>query len=141
MNVYAKLAFDALKSLRYKHLHIALDGALDGEMVSRVDFNGVNENSVTPVKGYLARQTALTSMPALPDNLPALRFDRERKALYINGLYRHGFLLTPTIVEEVLGLLSIEGQPSGCWPSLWQNYAETSADILTSNESQTCLSL
>ena len=56
MNVYAKLAFDALKSLRYKHLHIALDGALDGEMVSRVDFNGVNENSVTPVKGYLARQ-------------------------------------------------------------------------------------
>jgi glycine oxidase len=79
--------------------------------------------------------------PALPDNLPALRFDRERKALYINGLYRHGFLLTPTIVEEVLGLLSIEGQPSGCWPSLWQNYAETSADIQTSNESQTCLSL
>jgi len=79
--------------------------------------------------------------PALPDNLPALRFDRERKALYINGLYRHGFLLTPTIVEEVLGLLSIEGRPSGCWPSLWQNCAETSADIQTSNESQTCLSL
>jgi glycine oxidase len=79
--------------------------------------------------------------PALPDNLPALRFDRERKALYINGLYRHGFLLTPTIVEEVLGLLSIEGQPSGCWPSLWQNHAETSADIQTSNGSQTCLSL
>jgi glycine oxidase len=79
--------------------------------------------------------------PALPDNLPALRFDRERKALYINGLYRHGFLLTPTIVEQVLGLLSIEGQPSGCWPSLWQNYAETSADMQTSNESQTCLSL
>ena len=79
--------------------------------------------------------------PALPDNLPALRFDRERKALYINGLYRHGFLLTPTIVEEVLGGLSIEGQPSGLWPSLWQNYVETSADIQTSNESQTCLSL
>jgi glycine oxidase len=79
--------------------------------------------------------------PALPDNLPALRFDRERKALYINGLYRHGFLLTPTIVEDVLGLLSIEGRPSGCWPSLWQNCAETSADIQTSNESQTCLSL
>jgi glycine oxidase len=79
--------------------------------------------------------------PALPDNLPALRIDRERKALYINGLYRHGFLLTPTIVEEVLGLLSIEGQPSGCWPSLWENYAETVADIQTSNESQQCLSL
>jgi len=79
--------------------------------------------------------------PALPDNLPALRFDRERKALYINGLYRHGFLLTPTIVEEVLGLLSIEGRPSGCWPSLRQTHAETSADTRTSNESQICLSL
>lgn len=79
--------------------------------------------------------------PALPDNLPSLHFDRERKVLHINGLYRHGFLLTPTIVEEVLGLLSIEGQPSGCRPSLWQNCGETSADIQTSNESQTCLSL
>ena len=79
--------------------------------------------------------------PALPDNLPALRFDRERKALYINGLYRHGFLLTPTIVEEVLGLLSIEGRPSGCWPSLRQTHAETSADTHTSNESPICLSL
>jgi len=79
--------------------------------------------------------------PALPDNLPALRLDRERKTLYINGLYRHGFLLTPTIVEEVLGLLLIEGQPSGCWPSLWQNNAETPVDFQTSNEDQQCLSL
>jgi glycine oxidase len=78
--------------------------------------------------------------PALPDNLPSLHFDRERNVLHINGLHRHGFLLTPTIVEEVLGLLSIEGQPSGCWPSLWQSYAETSADTQPSNESQTCLS-
>jgi glycine oxidase len=79
--------------------------------------------------------------PAFPDNLPALRFDRERKALYINGLYRHGYLLTPTIVEEVLGFLAGEGQPSGWWPCLWQNHAEASAGIQTSNESQTCLSL
>jgi glycine oxidase len=43
--------------------------------------------------------------PALPDNAPAVRFDRERNALSINGLYRHGFLLTPAIVEDVLALL------------------------------------
>ena len=30
------------------------------------------------------------------------------RSCYINGLYRHGFLLTPTIVEEVLALLSAE---------------------------------
>src|SRR5258708_8605053 len=49
--------------------------------------------------------------PALPNNLPAIQFDHEQKVLRINGLYRHGFLLTPTIVEEVLGLLS--GRSSG----------------------------
>jgi glycine oxidase len=43
--------------------------------------------------------------PALPDNVPAIRFDRKRNVLSINGLYRHGFLLTPAIVEEVLALL------------------------------------
>jgi glycine oxidase len=61
--------------------------------------------------------------PALPDNLPALHFDRERKVLYVNGLYRHGFLLTPTIVQEVLALLSVQ-EPSahvGRWPCLRQN--------------------
>ena len=49
--------------------------------------------------------------PALPDHAPAIRFDRQRKTLHINGLYRHGFLLTPAIVEQVLGLLSL-GEPS-----------------------------
>ena len=46
--------------------------------------------------------------PALPDNAPAIHFDRQRRVLHINGLYRHGFLLTPTIVENVLGLLSLQ---------------------------------
>jgi glycine oxidase len=61
--------------------------------------------------------------PALPDNLPALRFDQERKVLYVNGLYRHGFLLTPTVVEEVLALLSVQesSAPVGRWECLRQN--------------------
>lgn len=61
--------------------------------------------------------------PALPDNLPALQFDHERRVLHVNGLYRHGFLLTPTVVEEVLALLSVQGSsaPNGRWPCLRQN--------------------
>ena len=57
--------------------------------------------------------------PAFPDNLPAIRFDRERRVLRINGLYRHGFLLTPTVVEDVLVLLSLQ-PPTRVegWPSL-----------------------
>jgi len=78
--------------------------------------------------------------PALPDNLPALRFDQERKALYINGLYRHGFLLTPTIVEEVLALLSLVGESAGRWPCLRVNSSVTlSADIQDSCEISACL--
>jgi glycine oxidase len=65
--------------------------------------------------------------PALPDNSPAIHFDRERKALYINGLYRHGFLLTPTIVEEALALLSLQkpSAPVGRWPCLGADPSET----------------
>jgi glycine oxidase len=65
--------------------------------------------------------------PALPDNLPALHFDHERKVLYVNGLYRHGFLLTPTVVEEVLALLSVQesSAPVGNWPCLRPNLPAT----------------
>lgn len=56
MNVYAKLAFDALKSIRYDRLTIELNGALDGEIVSQIDFNGINEAPLSPPKSYIARQ-------------------------------------------------------------------------------------
>jgi glycine oxidase len=58
--------------------------------------------------------------PALPDNLPGLHFDSNQKTLRINGLHRHGFLLTPTVVEEVLTLLSRPQPSMGFteWPCL-----------------------
>jgi glycine oxidase len=63
--------------------------------------------------------------PALPDNAPAIHFDRQRKVARINGLYRHGFLLTPTIVETVLALLSLqESTEVDCWPCLRDNASE-----------------
>jgi len=37
--------------------------------------------------------------PAFPDNLPAVR--QEGRVLYANGLYRHGFLLAPSLAHEV----------------------------------------
>lgn len=76
--------------------------------------------------------------PALPGNLPAIQFDREQKVLRINGLYRHGFLLTPTIVEEVLGLLS--GRSSGRWRCLDVNCSAAVYGSLNSHEMQPCLS-
>jgi glycine oxidase len=77
--------------------------------------------------------------PALPDNLPALRFDHNRRILCINGLYRHGFLLTPAVVEEVLGLLL--GQSSGRWPCLDVNYSGVLfGSVNHSRDMHTCLS-
>ena len=38
------LAFDALKSLRYTRLEITLDGALDGEFLTRIDMDGLARN-------------------------------------------------------------------------------------------------
>ncbi len=57
--------------------------------------------------------------PALPDNRPAFRYDRERRILRINGLYRHGFLLSPTIVEEALAFFAARSEGRiGPWPCL-----------------------
>jgi glycine oxidase len=45
--------------------------------------------------------------PALPDNLPALRWLAPRK-LQLNGLYRHGFLIAPALLDVALQLMDDE---------------------------------
>ena len=58
--------------------------------------------------------------PALPDNRPAFFYRHGERLLRINGLYRHGFLLSPAIVEEALPLLSGQWKEScaGRWSCL-----------------------
>jgi hypothetical protein len=55
VGVMGKIAFDALKNLQYKCLTILMDGALDGEMVTNVVFNGVNRNQLGGAPGGIAR--------------------------------------------------------------------------------------
>lgn len=50
---FGNMAFDALKSVRYRNLAIELNGSLDGEIVSRVIFTGTNEAPVAVRKGLL----------------------------------------------------------------------------------------
>jgi translocation and assembly module TamB len=53
---FAKLAFDALKSIRYRNLRLELNGALDGEMVTLVRFDGVNQLPITQNKNFFLKQ-------------------------------------------------------------------------------------
>lgn len=48
--------------------------------------------------------------PAFPDNLPRVR--RIGGRLYVNGLYRHGFLLAPALAREVAGQVLAGGGSS-----------------------------
>ena len=56
LGTMGKLAFDALKKIRYQSLSITLDGRLDGEIVSGVKFDGVRQ--ATGDKSMVARMIA-----------------------------------------------------------------------------------
>lgn len=61
LGMFGRLAFDALKSMRYDSLAIELDGRLDGELISRVLFDGTNETPKEAKRGGLLGQ--LTGLP------------------------------------------------------------------------------
>lgn len=46
--------------------------------------------------------------PAFPDNLP--RITRQDDTLHVNGLFRHGFLLSPSVSRQVAGLVLGDNQ-------------------------------
>ena len=55
LGTMGRMAFDALKNLQYKCLSILMDGALDGEMVTNVVFNGVNRGRLGDTPEGIAR--------------------------------------------------------------------------------------
>lgn len=55
-------------------------------------------------------EIATQCRPTLPDNLPAVRQSAPR-VLEINGLYRHGFMIAPAMLDVVLQLLSTGQSP------------------------------
>ena len=50
-------------------------------------------------------EIATQCRPTLPDNLPALRLPKPR-VLQINGLYRHGFMIAPAMLDAAMEMLT-----------------------------------
>lgn len=44
--------------------------------------------------------------PAFPDNVPRVRLAEGGRRIYVNGAYRHGFLLAPVLAEAVAGVIA-----------------------------------
>ena len=49
-------------------------------------------------------EIAVQCRPTLPDNLPAVRMSGPR-SMEVNGLYRHGFMISPALLDVVLELI------------------------------------
>lgn len=55
--------------------------------------------------------------PALPDNLPEIRWNG-RRLIQVNGLYRHGFLIAPAMLDAALALIRrVLGHGAEAWES------------------------
>ena len=50
-------------------------------------------------------ELATQCRPTLPDNLPVIRQPR-KGVLEINGLYRHGFMISPALLDVTLEVLN-----------------------------------
>ncbi len=66
LGVYGTIAFDALKALKYSRLSINLDGAIDGDVITRIGLAGVSQAPVDGVRASLPFPVRITGI----DNFP-----------------------------------------------------------------------
>lgn len=101
MGAIANFAFDALKSLDFKKMHVEMNGNLTGEIVTRVSFDGVKQ-------GAGAKRNFLTKRF---ENLP-IRFNINIKAPFYQLITSIKAMYDPASVRDPreLGLLTSDGK-------------------------------
>lgn len=98
----ANFAFQSLRSLDFKKMEIGLDGNLDGEIVTRIQFDGVSQG-----KGA-KRNFATRAVSGLP-----LQFNVNIRAPFqalitsFKSMYDAGYIIDP----RTLGLVGKDGKP------------------------------
>jgi hypothetical protein len=102
MSTMANFAFDALKSMDYRHMRIDMDGPLDGEIVTHVGFEGIRQ-------GNGAKRNFLTNQIA---RLP-IRFNVNLRAPFFQLVTSMRSLYDPAYVRDprTLGLVGANGRP------------------------------
>lgn len=97
----ANFAFDALKSLDYRQMRIAMDGAIAGDIVTRVRFDGVKQ-------GAGARRNFITRRFA---RLP-LQFNVNLRAPFYQLITSFKALYDPAYIKDprTLGLIDARGR-------------------------------
>jgi translocation and assembly module TamB len=66
MSGMAQFAFDALRSLKYDRLSVDMDGAIDGDVITRISFAGVNQQPLGLKRAKLPIPVKITGL----DNIP-----------------------------------------------------------------------
>lgn len=101
LGTMANFAFDALKSLDYKQMSVAMDGPLTGEIVTRVRFDGVKQGSGAR-RNFITRRF---------ENLP-IRFNLNVTAPFYQLITSLKSMYDPASVRDPreLGLLTDDGR-------------------------------
>ncbi len=101
LSTMANFAFDALKSMDYKTMTIGMQGDLEGEVVTRVKFDGVKQGAGTK-QNFLTRKVA---------NLP-IQFNVNIRAPFYQLITSLKAMYDPAAVKDprTLGLVDAKGR-------------------------------
>ena len=98
----ANFAFDALKSLDYQTMTVGMDGALEGEIVTRVRFDGVKQGSGAK-RNFLTREVGKLPIQFIVN----IRAPFYRLITSVKAMYDPAYIQDP----RSLGLVDKDGKP------------------------------